>query len=103
MSLSKQLMSMLAIAIIGIIAIFMIGLSKLDKVYEETNRCNIDSLPSILILGDLQTGFYAMRIRVWEHIANSDKDKMQAVEKQFHEIKRSFEENSKKYEPYLLT
>jgi methyl-accepting chemotaxis protein len=103
MSLSKQLMSMLAIAILGIIAVFMIGLSKMDKVYEETNRCNIDSLPSILILGDMQEDFYSMRVRVWEHIANSDKEKMKAIEKQFYDAKRSFEANSKKYEPYLIT
>jgi len=60
MSLSKQLMTMLSIAILGIIAVFTIGLSKMDNVYEETNRCNIDSLPSILILNDMQENFYSM-------------------------------------------
>ena len=103
MSISKQLMTMLSIAILGIIAVFTIGLSKMDTVYKETNRCNVDSLPSILILSDMQGDFYSMRVQVWEHIANSDKDKMKAIEKQFDETKRSFEENSKKYEPHLIT
>lgn len=103
MSISKQLITMLTIAILGIIAVFTIGLSKIGKVYEETNRCNIDSLPSIVILNDLRENFYIMRIRAWEHVANTDKEKMKAIEKQFYDAKRSFEENSKKYEPYLLT
>lgn len=103
MSIGKQLMAMLIIAIVGICVVFTISMSKMDKVYEETNRCNIDSLPSIMILNDLQKNFYSMRVRVWEHVANTDQTKMKAVEQQFYEAKKSFEENSKKYQPYLIT
>ncbi|WP_333804067.1 methyl-accepting chemotaxis protein [Sulfurospirillum sp.] len=103
MSISKQLMTMLTIAIIGIIAVFSIGMNKMGKVYEETNQCNIDSLPSILILNDMQENFYTMRIRILEHIANTDKENKKAIEKRLLDAQRSFEENSKKYEPHLIT
>ena len=94
---------MLTIALLGLVLNFGISMTKMDQVFEKTNTCNIDSLPSILILSDLQENFYAMRIRTWEHVANTNHEKKKEIENNFYEFKRTFEANSKKYEPYLIT
>ncbi|WP_442765882.1 MCP four helix bundle domain-containing protein [Sulfurospirillum cavolei] len=84
MSISRQLMMMLSIAIFGLIAIFGIGLTKMEQVFEKTNTCNVNSLPSVLIMADMQNEFNQMRVRLWEHITAHDKEDFQRIEKRFH-------------------
>jgi len=101
MSISRQLMMMLSIAIFGLIAIFGIGLSKMDQVFEKTNTCNVNSLPSVLIMADMQNEFNQMRVRLWEHITAHTTEDFQRIEKRFHEYQAKFDASYKKYESLL--
>ncbi|WP_333803938.1 methyl-accepting chemotaxis protein [Sulfurospirillum sp.] len=101
MSISKQLMSMLAIAILGIIAVFSIGMNKMENVYEKANTCNINSLPSILFIGDLQQSMYRIRLTIWEHIAFTDKEHMKQLDEKYLKYKAEFEKTYKSYEALL--
>ena len=98
MSLGKQLMAMLSIAILGIIAVFSIGLTKMDTVYEKTNTCNINSLPSILVVGDLMQDMFRIRLAIWEHIAFTDTKHMKDVEDRYFKLKAEYEKHYKSYE-----
>ena len=62
MTISKQLMVLLAIAIIGACSIFGISYKKMDQVYEETNYVTVNSLPSILSLNHAM--LYGLRLRL---------------------------------------
>lgn len=62
MTISKQLMVMLTIAIIGTCTIFGISMKKMDQVYDQTNYSNVNSLPSILALNDITVN--ALRLRL---------------------------------------
>lgn len=73
MTISKQLMVMLAIAIIGTCTIFGISMKKMDTVYEETNFSNVNSVPSILALNDITVSALRLRLVLWEHISQEDK------------------------------
>jgi len=67
-------MVMLAIAIIGTCSIFGISMKKMDQVYEETNYVTINSLPSVLSLGDAMLYGLRVRLSLWEHISQDDKE-----------------------------
>ena len=101
MSLSKQLMVMLSIAIIGIIAVFSIGINKMEKVYTETNTCNVNSLPSILLLGDLQQAMYRMRIAALQHLGSDDVKIKKDLEEKFNTYKKDFEKANQSYERFI--
>jgi len=101
MSLSKQLMTMLAIVILGIGTVFTISIQEMDKVYQKTNTCNINSLPSILIMANIQKDFYSMRLAIWEHLTYTDLENMKAVEKKYKDYIASFEQHFKQYEALL--
>lgn len=101
MSLSKQLMAMLAIAIFGLGAIFSIGISKMDTVYEKANTCNVNTLPSILIMDDMLQAFSGMRVTTWEHIAAHDRSELKQLEDKYKEYKMAFEAHYKKYEALI--
>ena len=74
MTISKQLMVMLAIAIIGTCTIFGISMKKMDQVYDQTNYSNVNSLPSILALNDITVNALRLRLVLWEHISQEDKE-----------------------------
>lgn len=101
MSLSKQLMTMLAIVILGIGAVFTISIQKMDTVYQKTNTCNVNSLPSILVMADIQKDFYRMRLAIWEHLTHTDLENMKAVEKKYTDYKTTYEQHSKQYEALI--
>ncbi|DAB36323.1 MAG TPA: chemotaxis protein, partial [Sulfurospirillum cavolei] len=98
MSISKQLITMLLIAILGIIAVFSIGMTKMEHVYAKTNTCNVNSLPSILLIGDLQQAMYRMRIVALQHMESDDLKTQEALEEKFNGYKRDFEKANHDYE-----
>lgn len=81
MSISKQLLMMLAIAILATGVIFGISFLKMDKVFEETNYSNVNSLPSVLALNDAMRNAYTLRLAIWEHISQSEAKEWDRVEK----------------------
>ena len=101
MSLSKQLMTMLTIVILGIGTVFTISIQEMDKVYQKTNTCNINSLPSILIMANIQKDFLSMRLAIWEHLTYTDLEHMKAVEKKYTDYKTTFEKHFKQYEALI--
>ena len=92
---------MLAIAILGIISVFSIGMNKMDKVYEEANQCNVNVLPSIIILGDLQQALYRMRIVALQHISSDNDKTKKELEEKFAEYKHDFEKALIGYAPLV--
>jgi len=74
MTIGKQLIAMLAIAIIGACTIFGISMTKMDTVYEETNYVTVNSLPSVLSLNHAMLYGLRLRLVMWEHITQEDKE-----------------------------
>ena len=94
-------MVMLAIAIIGTCTIFGISMKKMDQVYEETNYVTINSLPSILSLN--HTMLYALRLRLvmWEHITQEDKEANAKSKEGILGALSDLEKEFKKYESMI--
>ena len=103
MTISKQLMVMLAIAIIGTCTIFGISFTKMDYVYNETNYANVNSIPSIDLLNDIMQNGYRLRLNLWEHISNTDPQEIDKVEKAILKVKETIDESLKTYETHLVT
>ena len=101
MSISKQLMTMLSIAILGIIAVFTIGIHKMEQVYKETNYCNINALPSITIMSDVMRNFYRIRVYAFEHMTTENKESMKQSEKMIKERKEALNKDFKSYEKLI--
>lgn len=101
MSISKQLMTMLAIALFGLVTIFGLSMSKMDQVFEKTNTCNINSLPSILVMAHMQKDAYRQRLLIWEHMSTEDPNEMKKLEERFLDSRVSFEKGLKDYEILL--
>lgn len=76
MKISTQLTTLLSVAAIGLLIVFGIGIVKLDQVYDETNFCNVNSLPSIMTLDGAVQDTATMRVSLWKSIAEEDQQKV---------------------------
>ena len=103
MSLSKQLMAMLSIAMVGIMIVFSLGIKNMNSTYATLHEANTQTIPGILVMDDILQDFYMMRLKVWEHIASVDIAKMKALEVQVNDRKVILEKNYEKYAPYMIT
>lgn len=104
MTLSKQLLVMLISAIVGASTIFGISLLKMDQIYSTTTTCQNTTLPSVLLLDDMQRGFYRIRLLLWEHIGTdvTNKDEMKVLDDRYRTYRGEFENNLKNYALFAM-
>ncbi|WP_263831765.1 methyl-accepting chemotaxis protein [Sulfurospirillum oryzae] len=104
MTLSKQLLVMLISAILGTSIIFGISLVKMDQIYTTTTTCQKSTLPSVLLLDDMQRGFYRIRLLLWEHLGTdiNDKNEIKILDERYRTYRGEFENNLKNYETFAM-
>ncbi|WP_263833184.1 methyl-accepting chemotaxis protein [Sulfurospirillum oryzae] len=102
MSISKQLIVMLSIAIIGIFTVFGISYSNMEKVYTQTNYGNINSIPSVVLLNSTLNHAFRLRIYLWQHLASTNNsDLKKTLEKAITDTRVELLNDFKKYEPMI--
>jgi len=101
MSISKQLMLLLSIAILGMLTIFGFAMTKMDQIYDETNYANVNSLPSVELLNDTMQNGYRLRLNLWEHISHAKPEEIDSAEKAVLKVKEAINTSLKEYEKLL--
>jgi len=102
MTISKQLISLIAVAAVGITLVFMTSVLKLDQVYEETNFCNVNSLPSVILLDDCLQDISSIRVLLWKSILEDDTAKIDEFDNTAKKARNDLSEKLKKYEKELV-
>ncbi|HEY8905734.1 MAG TPA: MCP four helix bundle domain-containing protein, partial [Rhodoferax sp.] len=88
LTVAKKMILLAGSALLGIALLTGLGQQQMNKVYEATNYANVNAVPSILLLDDLQTNFLRLRLRLNRHVLNTDdsvKAKLEATIKEAHE------------------
>ncbi len=101
MSISKQLLAILGIALGGLVLILTMNVYKMEQVYEKTNTCNVMALPGILIMSDMSENYYRLRLTVWKHVTSQDAKELQSVYARYKEYKTNVEKAFKEYENFI--
>ncbi|WP_333804892.1 methyl-accepting chemotaxis protein [Sulfurospirillum sp.] len=103
MTLSKQLLIMLFSAVIGASVIYGISLIKMDQIYATTTTCQKNTLPSLLVLDDMQRGFYRIRLLLWEHIGTEvrNQEEIKILDDRYRTYRGQFEANLKHYAVFV--
>lgn len=73
--------NVIVVALIGMIGIAVSDNYQTKKVFESANYCTVNTVPSILLISDVLTKFYEIRVQIRNHVLNSDLNKMDAIEK----------------------
>ncbi|MDD3466080.1 MAG: methyl-accepting chemotaxis protein [Campylobacterales bacterium] len=98
MTISKQLILLVLSALIGMITMFGIGYIKIGNVYEETNYCNVNSIPSITTLAAMTANVTTLRVTIWQYVVQTNEARAKDIEPRREKAKKALEENLKKYE-----
>jgi methyl-accepting chemotaxis protein len=98
MTISRQIIALISFAVIGIFTVFGIAINKMNQVYEKTNYCNVDSLPTIVSVSELLNNYQRIRLNVWRHIAADDASYKESSEKRIVDAKQHIEKAFKKLE-----
>ncbi len=100
MSISKQLLTILGIALGGLALILTMNVYKMEQVYDKTNTCNVVALPSILVMANISENYYRLRLSVWKHVSHSDSKELQQIYERYKGYHTNVEKGFKAYENF---
>ncbi len=101
MTISKQIVVLISAAIIGMGAMFAIGYYKIGQVYEETNYCNVNSIPSIIALHHAIDDVATMRVVAYKYMVENEQKQKDSNEERLMKSKKEFDDVLKQYEALL--
>jgi methyl-accepting chemotaxis protein len=101
MSISRQLLVMLAVGILATFTIFGISFIKMEQVYTETNYSNENTLPSIFVLDEAMRVAYRLRLAMWQHLSSSNLAQKDKVEENMQTLNKTLKDALKRYEALI--
>ncbi len=98
MTVVKKIILLIATAVIGLVVVAWVGRTSMVNVYEKTNFTNINTVPSLVNLGDAGQRLGRLRVRVYRHVLNDDVAEKARIEATIKEAQDSIEKALKEYE-----
>ena len=101
MSISRQLIVMLSIAILGICSVFTISNYKMNEVYTETNYSNVNVVPSILVMNEIMENYYYLRVYAFEFLSATDEKSMDESAAMIKDVRAKLDKKVESYAALL--
>ena len=101
MTVAQRLYGMIALAILGLVGLTGLGQMQMGKIYETANYGTINTVPSLLVLGDALVNFQNIRTVSFRHVLSTDDAKMAEWDSVISGKKAGIEKALKDYEPLL--
>ena len=101
MSIFKQLVVLVSVALFGLIVITILAIVKLDGVYEETNYANVNSIPSILLIDEAVDHIATMRVVAYKYHVEDNPEQKKKNEERLLEAEKDLYVVFDKYEKLL--
>ena len=98
-SVKNQLSILISIAILGFISIVGFSVIQTNKIYDAANFGNVNSVPSLVIMSDINESVNMIRILSFNHILETDEKRMEIIEtnlkKNLADVEKEFDEYKK--------
>ncbi len=101
MTVIQRMLLLVGSAILGLAGLAGFGYTQIDRVFTAANYNTINTMPSILLLNDVGTELAWIRVRVWQHMAQTEKSKMDEIEQKIDAERIKIDKLLKDYEPLL--
>lgn len=101
MSIFKQLIVLVSVAIIGLIGISVLAIVKLDTVFEETNYGNTNSIPSLVAFDEAVDQIATMRVVAYKYHVETNPAQKQKNEERLFQAQADLEKVFKNYEKMI--
>ncbi|HEX8986565.1 MAG TPA: methyl-accepting chemotaxis protein [Rhodocyclaceae bacterium] len=97
MTVTKKMALLVLSALLGILMLSGVALYQMGRVYDAANYGNVNTVPSMLLLGDLRANLNRIRIATYRHVLNTDAARMAALDKELSELRQKASAQFGKY------
>ncbi len=101
MTITKKMLLLVGTAILGLSGLALLGQNRMERVYEKTNFTNINSVPALVDLYEVDNAFGHLRVRPYRHVLNNNAGEMAQIETTVKEGREAVLNALKKYESTL--
>ena len=101
LTVAHKMIVLAGAALAGILLLAAVSQVQMERVYESANYSTVNTVPSLVTLDRLRDSFLRMRIRVNQHVLNTDDKKLAEIDAQVLEMRKGVDESMKKYEALL--
>ncbi|GAB2182164.1 methyl-accepting chemotaxis protein [Denitratisoma sp. agr-D3] len=101
MKIANRLYLLVSVFVLGLIAVGVIGILSMDRVYQATNYGNINTVPSLETLDRVARAFGDARTRLYRHLISSDQAKMKDIESQIQQALQERDKALADFEKYV--
>ncbi|WP_263771104.1 methyl-accepting chemotaxis protein [Propionivibrio soli] len=98
LTVARKMALLAGTALIGIAILTGLNQSLVGKVYEAANYNSVNTVPSLLALGDMRQEISRLRLRIDRHVMNTDASKIADLDRSIKETIDNTEKGFKKYE-----
>ncbi len=101
LTVAQRLACLAATALIGIAALTGLSQYQMEQVYEAASYSTVNTVPSLIVLDKLRDNLLRARIRISQHVMNTDSARMAEIDTTIAASRNGVLEGFKKYEPLL--
>ena len=101
LSVVQKMIVLASAALAGIALLAGLSQYQMNKVYESASYSTVNTVPSLVALDRLRDSFLRMRIRVNQHVLNTDDKKLAEIDAQIVDMRKLVDDNLKKYEALI--
>ncbi|BCM26184.1 methyl-accepting chemotaxis protein [Methyloradius palustris] len=97
LTVAKKMILLVLAAIIGLIALAVMGRIQMDSVYEAANYGTVNSVPSLIDLDQMRKHTLRLRLMLNKHVLNTNPKKLDEIEAKIEEHKKGAYDAIEKY------
>ena len=101
LTVAQKLASLAGAALIGIILLAGLSRYQMEAVYDAASYSTVNTVPSLVVLDRLRDSVLRMRIRVGQHVLNTEPSKMAEIDTTITEARKGIADGFKKYTELL--
>ncbi|MDR3417912.1 MAG: methyl-accepting chemotaxis protein [Nevskia sp.] len=98
MTVGKKMLLLVLSGLLGLIGVSGMGQYQIDKVYTAANYANVNSVPSLVLLGEAMKHLTAVRVALYRHTLTTDSEGMAKEEQVAAASRQKLDEDLKRYE-----
>ncbi|WP_274389348.1 methyl-accepting chemotaxis protein [Paraburkholderia tagetis] len=101
LTVGKRLALLILVAATGLLSITATGLLQMDHVHDTAGFAQVNVVPSLMALDNVQASFIRMRAKTYESLLTSDPSKRSGMQQAVKEGRAGVDAHLKEYEPLL--
>ncbi|HMZ01310.1 MAG TPA: MCP four helix bundle domain-containing protein, partial [Burkholderiaceae bacterium] len=98
MSVTKKMLLLILAALLGVAGLAGLGIKEMNQVYSAADYGNVNSVPSVLLMGKNIEQFNRLRVRMYRSLLVEDPARLSELDERIRDARSKFLDGLKEYE-----